>query len=188
MTHEYWVNNQKALRNISDDLELKVSMASDSIATRSIDRRMCRLPQITAHLWPAFFPTYDLSKELAFQDCAMHKVGTCMTKQRPEARNPNPALLYRHSCVALSTDTAGVRLQDELSFLIVADGDDLLVDYNATAHFDAKRQIEWFFDQYRDCATLMTTWFEVAPDDEDMQRGEWDQGVASGPTPTQGRS
>jgi hypothetical protein len=39
--------------------------------------------KMTVHLWPGFFPTHDISKELALQDCAMHKVSLA-SRSRPD--------------------------------------------------------------------------------------------------------
>lgn len=89
MTHEYWVNNQDALRDMSEQLKLRVSTTDQLLA---LDNHqfvccltlpcMCAVLQVTAHLWPALFPTYDFPKEVALQDRAMHKVRNDMpTKQ-----------------------------------------------------------------------------------------------------------
>lgn len=55
--------------------------------------------------------------------------------------------------------------------MLVVDSDDFLLGYNATTRFDAKGQIEAFFEEHKDCASLMATWFEVAPEGQDVKRG-----------------
>jgi hypothetical protein len=47
------------------------------------------------------------------------------------------------------------------------------VGVNATTHFDAKAEIEDYFDRNPDCGSMMMTWLEVQPDEEDSQTASW---------------
>lgn len=63
--------------------------------------------------------------------------------------------------------------QDELSYIMPLDSDDFLVGVNATTHFNAKAEIEDYFDRNPDCGSMLMNWLEVQPDKEDSQTAGW---------------
>jgi hypothetical protein len=64
--------------------------------------------------------------------------------------------------------------QDELSYIAPLDSDDFLVGPNATARFNAKSEIEQFFDRHPGCGSMKLTWLEVQPDEKDWQSNGWE--------------